>query len=562
MKPILYILGLLFLASSCLDDDNNYTYHDINSLDGYAVDNLQQSYTCFQGDVLEFDPLPKMTLESIETPDLSYEWYVGYEIKSHERKFVYEAHEIGKKTLTFVTIDNKTGLRFPFEILIKVEGRGYKGWWILSKKNVDESMLSSVWSRVHSFYRRDENGNLILDLYGRPIQVDTILYEGESIDFIPGLGRGPIKLVENFVSKDNSFEGEEFSDDEIMVLQQDRCVELDGVTYKPIAYAENEFMDGTPDNFAPVDAVLSYGCKCLLNKNGLCWFNVNSVATNLHAGRYATDPAFNGKQIGGIWATNKAGARDKRNYFMMLDKTTNTLLGVADNARTNMGDPIIDILKNFTGQVLTVANNNKPAEMALFNNIPYEIIWNEWTGDGIWKKTSRTGQSWICILQDKTTGDYFLHGYQLYYGEEAKNPTLRIMRDFVKPINKEMFAGGNYKITRFPHQNYLLIANGDKMWLCNYNKEHKDTGGDFFAYFEGRRVVALASKDINSTKFGGPHVGIGFDDGSFYVFEVLFNESLNTRSLKLLYNQQGFGEIVDIIFKHGSVSNLNSNTLF
>ena len=562
MKYILYIIGILFLFNSCLDDENNYNYQDINSLDGYTVDNLRTLYSCFQGDVLEFDPIPKMTRDTLETQDLSYEWYVGYEKKSQERQFTYEASEIGQTVLTFVTIDNKTGLRFPYEVTLKIEGRGYKGWWILSKKNGNESILSSVWSRVYSFYRTDEEGNIITDWYGKPIQVDTILYEGESIDFVPNLGREPIKLVENFVSKDNSFEGQAFSDDEIMVLQKDRCVELDGITYKPVAHAEDEFMDGTPSGFEPIDAVLSYGCKCLLNQDGRCWFNINSVATNLHAGRYGTDPAFNGKYLSGIWGTNKAGSRDKRNYFMILDKTTNSLLGVADNGRTNMDDPIIDIQKNFTGQVLTIANNNKPAEMALFNNIKYDIIWNMWTGDGIWQRKSTTGQSWICILHDKTTDEYLLHGYQLYYGEEKKNPTLRIMKDFVKPINKEMFAGGNYKIARFQHQNYLLIANGDKMWLCNYNKENKDTGGNFFAYFEGRKVVALASKDVNSTKFGGPHVGIGFDDGSFYVFEVLFNESLDARSLNPLYYQEGFGEIVDIIFKHGSVNNLNSNTLF
>lgn len=57
--------------------------------------------------------------------------------------------------------------------------------------------------------------------------------------------------------------------------------------------------------------------------------------------------------------------------------------------------------------------------MALFNNIKYEIIWNMWTGDGIWQK-STTGQSWICILHDKNTDEYFLHGYQLYYGEDKR----------------------------------------------------------------------------------------------------------------------------------------------
>ena len=561
MKHILHILGLLLLASGCFNNDNNYDYRDINSFDDYTVENLRTLYTCFQGDILEFDPNPKMTLDSIQKQDLSYEWYVGYEIKSKERRFEYEATEIGQFVLTFVTIDNRTGLRFPYEITIKVEGRGYKGWWILSKKNGNESMLSSVWSRVYSFYRTDAQGNIVFDWYGNPILVDTILYEGESIDFIPGLGRGPIKLVENFVSKDNSFEGEEFSDDEIMVLQKERCVELDGINYKPIAYAENEFMDGMPADFEPVEAVLSYSSKCLLNKNGLCWFNINSVATNLHSGRYSTDPAFNGKKIGGIWSTNKAGARDKRNYFMMLDKTSNSLLGVADNGRTNMENPVIDIQKNFTGQVLTIANNNKPATMALFNNIKYEIIWNMWTGDGIWQKKSTTGQSWICILHDKNTDEYFHHGYQLYYGEDKKNPTLRIMRDFVKPINKEMFAGGNYTIVRFQHQNYLLVANHDKVWLCNYNKENPDQG-EYFANFQGENIVAMAAKDVNSTKFGGPHVGIAFENGTFRIFEVLFNESLNTRSFNLLYQKQGFGEIVDVIFKHGSVNNLNTSSLF
>ena len=246
---------------------------------------------------------------------------------------------------------------------------------------------------------------------------------------------------------------------------------------------------------------------------------------------------------------------------MMLDKTSNSLLGVADNGRTNMENPVIDIQKNFTGQVLTIANNNKPATMALFNNIIYEIIWNMWTGDGIWQKKSTTGQSWICILHDKNTDEYFLHGYQLYYGEDKKNPTLRIMRDFVKPINKEMFAGGNYTIVRFQHQNYLLVANHDKVWLCNYNKENPDQG-EYFANFQGENIVAMAAKDVNSTKFGGPHVGIAFENGTFRIFEVLFNESLNTRSFNLLYQKQGFGEIVDVIFKHGSVNNLNTSSLF
>lgn len=47
-----------------------------------------------------------------------------------------------------------------------------------------------VWSRLNTFYRQDANGEYILDEKGNKIAVDTILYEGEYIDFVPNLGYG------------------------------------------------------------------------------------------------------------------------------------------------------------------------------------------------------------------------------------------------------------------------------------------------------------------------------------------------------------------------------------
>ncbi|MEG1950395.1 MAG: PKD-like family lipoprotein [Odoribacter sp.] len=559
MKHILYIVGIFLLATACLDDENDYNYQKINSLDKYIVENIKYTYSCFQGDTLQFDPIPKMPMDTIFKQDLSFEWYIEEEVKGHERQFEFKADEIGIFNLLFVTIDNTTGLRFPYPVTIKVEGHGYKGWWILSKTNGDASMLSSVWSRVHQYIKMDNNGKPILDIYGNPLQIDTILYEGKSINFVKGLGHGPIKLVENFAFNQYTYEGLDFSDDEMMVLQKDQCVELDGVNYKPVAYAKNEFLDGTPTNFEPTNAVLSYGCKCLLNSNGHCYFSVNSVATDLHTGRYFNDPAFNGRQIAAIYATNKSAARNKSNFFLALDKKTNSLIGIIDNGSVNSKSPIIDIQKNFTGEVIPVTNNKKP-NFALFNEIKYEVIWTMWTSAKMWKSNS-SNPTWVSILRDKDTDEYFLHCFQLDYNEYASTKALQIKNSFLKPINKEMFAGGDYKITRFQHKNYLIVANGDKMWLCNYNKENKDKGV-YFAYFKGEEVVSLAAKDVNSTKYGGPHMGVGFKNGRFCVFEVIFNESMNTRTLIPLYNQDGFGDIVDVTFKHGSVSNLGTSTLF
>ena len=64
-----------------------------------------------------------------------------------------------------------------------------------------------VWSRLNTFYRQDANGEYILDEKGNKIAVDTILYEGEYIDFVPNLGYGPRKLVEYFAYKQHYYPG-------------------------------------------------------------------------------------------------------------------------------------------------------------------------------------------------------------------------------------------------------------------------------------------------------------------------------------------------------------------
>lgn len=65
--------------------------------------------------------------------------------------------------------------------------------------------------------------------------------------------------MENFAYKQHYYPGYKFVNDEIMVVQDDRNVELRGDDYSVVSYAENEFTGAAPEDFKLVDAALSWG---------------------------------------------------------------------------------------------------------------------------------------------------------------------------------------------------------------------------------------------------------------------------------------------------------------
>jgi len=71
------IVVLVGVVSSCLDDDNNYNYKQINEMQGGALnfENFNLDYSVIEGEELVLAPTFKFTIDSI-TPDVSYEWYV------------------------------------------------------------------------------------------------------------------------------------------------------------------------------------------------------------------------------------------------------------------------------------------------------------------------------------------------------------------------------------------------------------------------------------------------------------------------------------------------------
>ena len=552
MKMIKYITGclLLFLLAGCLEDKNDFNYNVTNKMDDFEVRNVVRNYSLFKDETLILSPEVKMTLKDYD--DLSYEWYLNHELVWDEREYKFIANKEGRHTLLFVAVDNKTGVRFPYSIDIKVENPGVKGWLLLSRAENDRSQLSVVWSRLNTFYRQDANGEYILDEKGNKIAVDTILYEGEYIDFVPNLGYGPRKLVENFAYKQHYYPGYKFVNDEIMVVQDDRNVELRGDDYSVVSYAENEFTGAAPEDFKPVDAALSWGCKCLLNQDGYCYLSVGSVTTDLHTGRYDVQPAFSGSRMKALYPANKGvGARSQ--FFLMLDSRDN-FCGCVDDAFVQTDEPLIDIRHNI-GYKSTIAiksslsryNKYFKGSSGLKN---YDVLCCHYDTDG-----SRTPW-WIAVLRNRVTGECVVNNFLVEWNSNTMS--LQLQQCYPTEVERPEMVAADSKIAVLPHKDYLVIATGSDLWLYDYANDIQIKLGDL----GGKQVKAMTAKDINNEKING-HLGVALDNGEFRVYEVNYNyEQPEAASLRELYRQHGFGDVVDVIFKYDSGSNLASGSLF
>ena len=211
MKKIILWIVLVITAgtiTSCLDD-NDFNYIEINDLkedeNGETIQNFDSEYSPFQGEELLLAPTFTFTIDSIN-PDVSYEWYInGIKTDVTTPTYRFSSDVIGIYEVTFTIVDNKTGVKFSANTRINVQSAYAKGWMILSEGADGSSQLSFVKMKIAT----NENGN------------DSIYYVGEDHDFVPGLGSGPQKLLENFNYVDYyNFGNSVVLNDEVIVMQK------------------------------------------------------------------------------------------------------------------------------------------------------------------------------------------------------------------------------------------------------------------------------------------------------------------------------------------------------
>lgn len=556
MKKLIIYSLLLFIVTgfySCLDDKNNFDYKQVNELDGEILNIDIAGYEVNVGEELTISPTFKFTIDK-ENPDVSYEWYLdGKKLDVTTPSYTFSSDKYGIYELTYAVVDNKTGVKFSLSTKITVTSAYLKGWAILSDMNGRSAL---------SFIKVKTVKKLYYDSDGREAYKDSIVYEEVEKDIIPDLGTEPLRLLESTGYWDLAYQdlnsGEEVLYDELVVMQGSKWVELNGNSLMKSVYTEEEFNGDIPDDFSPVDAVMTYSSKFLFNQNGYIYYNQRAVANDFHAGFYLSDPIWGGTRFKKMYGIQKFN--DYMRTIPVLT-TDNSLQYIWDGGLTYEFPTIHMNTLMYSGNVYEIVDDEGKGD-SRFQNMEYEIInmLPASTEKDDWYDTCMP--RWVALL--KKDGNYFLRNFSLdtYY----VNPPVKVGDYFEKNIKSEMFA--DYKdMVVFQNKRYVVIANGAELWYCSTTDEG-DSGikikledGDALP----GEIVSLSYLDINFNTEKEPvngHLGVAFANGEFRIYEVIEQKAGDTATevtLKKLYpnkvsNLQGdnkFGTIVDAIYKFG-----------
>lgn len=556
MKKLIIYSLLLFIVTgfySCLDDKNNFDYKQVNELDGEILNIDIAGYEVNVGEELTISPTFKFTIDK-ENPDVSYEWYLdGKKLDVTTPSYTFSSDKYGIYELTYAVVDNKTGVKFSLSTKITVTSAYLKGWAILSDMNGRPAL---------SFIKVKTVKKLYYDSDGREAYKDSIVYEEVEKDIIPDLGTEPLRLLESTGYWDLAYQdlnsGEEVLYDELVVMQGSKWVELNGNSLMKSVYTEEEFNGDIPDDFSPVDAVMTYSSKFLFNQNGYIYYNQRAVANDFHAGFYLSDPIWGGTRFKKMYGIQKFN--DYMRTIPVLT-TDNSLQYIWDGGLTYEFPTIHMNTLMYSGNVYEIVDDEGKGD-SRFQNMEYEIInmLPASTEKDDWYDTCMP--RWVALL--KKDGNYFLRNFSLdtYY----VNPPVKVGDYFEKNIKSEMFA--DYKdMVVFQNKRYVVIANGAELWYCSTTDEG-DSGikikledGDALP----GEIVSLSYLDINFNTEKEPvngHLGVAFANGEFRIYEVIEQKAGDTATevtLKKLYpnkvsNLQGdnkFGTIVDAIYKFG-----------
>ncbi len=549
MKRNLFWILSLFLIVGCLDDKSNYDYKDINDFEGWSKDgvkNIEDDYTLYPEEVLKLEPKVRFSIDTINL-DASYAWYAdlgkSMELLSNDINYEFKADKIGDFKLVFSATDNKTGVTFSKDVTITVVTPYRNGWIVLSKGSSGDSQISMILSRLRK--------KKVIDTGGQEKYVDTVIYTGEAMNIVPNLGIGPKKLVENFIYPENTSDKELQS--EMMVLQKNRCVELDGNHLTTISHAEDEFSSDLPLHFEPQAAVLSWTAKYLLDYDNRMYISTMSVGVDLHSGRYLSDPAFNGKKVKQLLPLFKRVG----NFLVVGIGEDNTFFGIMDQATVvdiHNDDFTIDI-RNYVGSYMELGHNGN-VDMSLFKNIDGEYVFHAWESCpyNIYSK----GPTWVSIL--KKGGAYYWHHFRL----GAQYPRYKIGDKMVIEESKsgelDPSMVSNYKCAALlPFKQLLMIASGNTLHAFDYVDSKMKVEGVLPTF--SSEIVERAVKDYNSNK-NNAHLAVALKSGEIYVYEVKYDKKGATVELLEIYHKEGFGEIVDLEYKFGSGAKPDTGSLY
>ena len=148
-KIFLYacLLATMGSAVSCISDDNNYDYTDVNQIKGgnWNFQDIEDKYNLAVGQEITIFPKFEFTIDK-ENPDVSFEWTMdGQKIEgATQQSHTFCFDKSGTHEVSFYVIDNKSGLKYGASTIIKVMAAYQRGWLVMTKADDDRAVINFI----------------------------------------------------------------------------------------------------------------------------------------------------------------------------------------------------------------------------------------------------------------------------------------------------------------------------------------------------------------------------------------------------------------------------------
>lgn len=559
-KIFLYacLLATMGCAVSCIDDDNNYNYGQVNEIEGGSSNfkDINSKYNVAVGQEVTITPTFKFTIEK-ENPDVSFEWTLdGQKIEgANQQSHTFSFDKSGSHEVSFYVIDNKTGLKYGVSTTIKVMAAYQRGWVLLSKGEDGRAILNFITPSSIKYTTTFE---------GKEFSRDSIVYKSATLDLNRNLGKNPTGMFLCVGNADyyGDFGIEEFDE---VIIKGDQWEELNGNTLEHETYTLEEFGDDLPEGFKPAEGTYTYSLKALRSEDNYIYCNVKTDAADFHIGNFISMPLNNSMKFKRLFSGYKYGVNF--NTLLALSED-NSLMAIADGGTVpSYGSQatISEYSRYKTGNVYDVTcEEDKTVSFKQMKDNIIELLpasdASEYQYSDPW---------YVALTQDPVSKQYSLMNFMI----NASYRSLSFVH--AEEYTKRPFGMiGNYKdMTVFPYKHYVIVADGNKLWYCQYGMiaetDNELLGERILIKTFDHDIVSVKAQDVRVNKYNNKYdypgqLGVALDNGEFFIFSLNEQKDVegNCEAVNMVQvfpnefvKDNKFGTIVDVLYKGGQAKN-------
>lgn len=559
-KIFLYacLLATMGCAVSCIDDDNNYNYGQVNEIEGGSSNfkDINSKYNVAVGQEVTITPTFKFTIDK-ENPDVSFEWTLdGQKIEgANQQSHTFCFDKSGSHEVSFYVIDNKTGLKYGVSTTIKVMAAYQRGWVVLSKGEDGRAILNFITPSSIKYTTTFE---------GKEFSRDSIVYKSATLDLNKNLGKNPTGMFLCVGNADyyGDFGIEEFDE---VIVKGDQWEELNGNTLEHETYTLEEFGDDLPEGFKPAEGTYTYSLKALRSEDNYIYCNVKTDAADFHIGNFISMPLNNSMKFKRLFSGYKYGVNF--NTLLALSED-NSLMAIADGGTVpSYGSQatISEYSRYKTGNVYDVTcEEDKTVSFKQMKDNIIELLpasdASEYQYSDPW---------YVALTQNPVSKQYSLMNFMI----NASYRSLSFVH--AEEYTKRPFGMiGNYKdMTVFPYKHYVIVADGNKLWYCQYGMitetDNELLGERILIKTFDHDIVSVKAQDVRVNKYNNKYdypgqLGVALDNGEFFIFSLNEQKDVegNCEAVNMVQvfpnefvKDNKFGTIVDVLYKGGQAKN-------